>query len=147
MRIATRYTPETVMCRPIDRTKLDRDINDNFHRNPLGKPSNVTYHTRCGMSLISEPVRAIIDDEFSGFYVDESITFAVWETETHPDGRKTGHCLPTFEVTFTLTELAPYLLPAVTLAEFTKERRGYNSRVRQNEYDWVRHFNFNKEAK
>ncbi len=139
METKTRYTPETIRVRPIDKAKLDKNIND-FMQSKTGK-ANIAYRTSGYNAIIREPKLCIIDDEFIGHDISDKVTWYVYETETMPDGRKIGNCLPTHEVTITLPEMEQFLQTETTLAEFTKERRGYNSRIRQNEADWMRFFN------
>ena len=139
METKTRHTPETIKVRPIDKAKLDKAIDD-FMRSKEGKP-NITYATGGYHAIINQPKQCLIDDEFVGHDIADKIIWYVYETETTADGRKMHDCLPTHEVTMTLAEMESYLKPGITLAEFTKERRGYNSRIRNNEADWLRYFN------
>ena len=140
MKSKPRYTPETVEVQPIDMAKLNTTINEFFHKDSKF-PANIEYHTRGTLAIIRQPNLCIIDDEFIGHDISEKVIFYIYETEKMADGRELHNCLPTHEVSLTLVELSQYLGPVVTLAEFTKERRGYNSRIRANEADWVRYFN------
>ena len=139
-KVTQKYTAETIMCEPLDTNKLDAAIDAHFHKSPNGKPE-VTYHTIWTMAIIRQPKRAIISDEFVGSDIGDTITFNVYEEIRSPDGKITGHVFPDWEIKLSLAELAEYLMPAVTLAEFTKQRRGYNSRIIGNESAWMRHFN------
>jgi len=140
MKFKRRYTPETVEVQPIDMAKLNITINEFFHKD--GKfPANIEYRARGTLALISQPNLCIIDDEFVGHNISEKVILDICEWEDLGDGHHREHSQPTHEVSLTLVELSQYLKPTVTLAEFTKERRGYNSRIRSNEADWVRYFN------
>jgi len=140
MKSKPRYTPETVEVQPIDMTKLNAAINEFFHKD--GKfPANIEYHASGILAIIRQPNLCIIDDEFVGHDISEKVIFYIYEWEDLGDGHHRGHCLPTHEVSLTLAELDQHLKPTITLAEFTKERRGYNSRIRANEADWVRYLN------
>ena len=141
MKSKTRYTPETVRVSPVDMEKLNKMIDEFFHKD--GAPANKTFRTSGVVALMRQPKLCIINDEFIGHDVGEGTTFTyyVYEEEDLGNGHHTGHCFPTHELTLTLEELSPYLKPEVSLAEFTKERRGYNSRIRGNEAEWVRYLN------
>ena len=140
MKSKPRYTPETVEVQPIDMVKLNTAFNEFFHKD--GKfPINIEYHARGIHAIIQQPNLCIIDDEFIGHDTTDKVIFYIYETEKMADGREMHNCLPTHEVSITLAELGRYFKPPVTLAEFTKDRRGYNSRIRANEMDWVRYLN------
>lgn len=140
MKSKPRYTPETITVYPLDREKLNLDIDQFFHKDSKF-PSNIDYNTNGTLALMRQPKLCIIDDEFIGHDVSDKIIFYIYETEKTPDGRELHNCLPTHEVSIKLTELEPYLKPPITLAEFTKDRRGYNTRIRANEADWIRYLN------
>ena len=140
MKSKPRYTPETVEVQPIDMAKLNTAFNEFFHKDSKF-PANIEYRTHGTLAIIRQPNLCLIDDEFIGHDITEKVIFYIYEREEMPDGHIHGHCLPTHEVSVTLAELDQYLKPPITLAEFTKERRGYNSRIRANESDWVRYFN------
>lgn len=140
MKSKPRCTPETIGVYPLDMKRLNTTINEFFHKD--GKsPSNITYEAHGTHALIREPNLCIIDDEFVGHDISDKITFYIYETEKTPDGREVHNCLPTHEVSFAITELDTFLKPITTLANFTKDRRNYNSRIRANEADWIRYFN------
>ncbi len=135
-----RYTPETIQVHPLDMKKLNTNINEFFHRD--GKhPANIEYHAIGTLAIVWHPKLCVIDDEFIGHDISDKIIFYIFETETKPNGGKTHNMLPTYETSMTLTELEHFIKPVITLAEFTKNRRGYNSRIRANEADWIRYFN------
>jgi hypothetical protein len=139
---ATKYTAENVKCQPIDKVKLDKDINELLHKQ-LNTESNITYSSHRKEAIIREPKLSIIDEEFIGVCLDENekITFNIF-TETRIDEtRRSFGCFPEYEIKLTLNELADYLLPETTLAEFTKERRKYNNRIINNESEWMEVFN------
>ncbi len=139
MRTKERYTTETIKVRPVDQEKLDKMINEFMHTKY--PDPNTIYHTSSYTALIKSPKSCLIDDEFVGHEITNEITWYVYKTETLANGGKRGFYMPTDEVTMSLAEMEQYLLPETTLAEFTQGRRGYNSRVRQNEADWIRYFN------
>lgn len=138
MDIKERYTPETITVYPIDMKKLNASIDRFFHES---YPDNKGYRTHGTQALIRQPILCLIDDEFIGGDIKDKVTFYVYESETDGDGKTTHNCFPTHEITLTLAELEKYLLLPVSLAEFTQDRRGYNSRIRSNEADWMRFFN------
>jgi len=76
-----------------------------------------------------------------GGEVSEGVIWNIYEDTDLPDGTKTFCCLPTHEITTSLLELEVFLCEPVSLAEFTKERRGYNSRIQSNEREWLTAFN------
>lgn len=135
------HTIESIQCYPIDTAKITEEIN----KRP-DKPTNVTYSIYSKFALVKSPRLAIIDDEFVGKDLTDKVSFSIYESIVNPDGTKTHDCLPSHTVTFKLSELEPYLNPPVSLAEFTKERRGYNSRIRSNEMEWLRIFNTNSQT-
>jgi len=140
MKSKPRYIPETIGVYPLDMRKLNTTINEFFHKD--GKfPPNITYEAHGILALIREPKLCIIDDEFVGHDISDKITFYIYETVKTQDGRELHNCLPTHEVSLRLTELDIFLKPIITLANFSKDRRGYNSRIRANEADWVRYLN------
>ena len=140
MKTKARYTPETIQVYPLDMERLNQDIDKSFHKD--GKhPANITYHAHGTLALIRQPKLCIIDDEFVGHDLTDKIIFYVYEEEHHPGGRFTGHCLPSYEVSMSLMELETYLKPTTSLAEFSKERRGYNSRIQSNEAEWIKYLN------
>ena len=140
MKSKVRYTAETIIVEPVDRVRLNTTVNQFFHKD--GKAlANTEYTTRGVYAIIRQPKLCIIDDEFVGHDIQDQVTFYVFEEEVHPDGRRTFYMMPTHEITLSLEELRQYLESPITLAEFTKGRRGYNSRIRANEADWMRYFN------
>ena len=140
MKTTIRHTPETIEVQPLDMARLNAFLNEFFHKDGAF-PASLTFHTAGKFALVRQPKPCIIDDEFVGHDISDRITFYIYEREDLGSGRFRGNCFPTHEVSMTLEELKPYLKPAITLAEFTEERRGYNSRIRSNEADWVRYFN------
>ena len=140
MRVKARWTPETVQVFPLDMERLNQDIDKHFHED--GKlPANITYHAHGTLALMRQPKLCIIDDEFIGHALKDKVTFYIYEEEHHPDGGFTGHYLPSYEVSMLITELETYLKPETSLAEFSKERRGHNSRIQANEAEWVKYLN------
>lgn len=140
MDIKQRHTPETIVAYPINMERLNQSINQTFHKDGMSSPK-IEYGTHGIFALIREPSLCLIDDEFVGWDIKEKITFHIYETETREDRMKIHTCLPTHEVTLTIAELEKYLMPPISLAEFTRNRRGYNSRIKANEADWMRYFN------
>ena len=140
MKSKPRYTAETVEVQPIDMARLNAFINEYFHRD--GKhPANVEYRARGYLALISKPRLCIINDEFVGHDISDTIVFYIYEEEHRSRGNTIYKCSPSYELSVTLVELNLYLKPPISLAEFTKERRGYNSRIQANEEDWMRYLN------
>jgi len=140
MKSKVRYTAETIIVEPVDQVRLNIAVNQLFH-NDSKIPANIEYRTRGIHAITRQPKLCIIDDEFVGSDIKDQITFYVFEEETQPDGRHTFSLMPSNEVTLSLGEMEQYLGPPITLAEFTKGRRGYNARIRANEADWIRYFN------
>lgn len=89
-------------------------------------------------ALIRHPRLAIIDDEFIGRDVVGAVSFSVWKEERPAEGHRIFDMYPSNSLILTLTELEDYLLPPVSLATFTADRRGYNSRIKGNEAEWIR---------
>jgi len=140
MKSKTRYTPETITVYPLDMERLNESINKFFHEDKKFLEST-TYHTRGVLALIKQPNLCLITDEFVGWDISDKVTFYVYEEGKRENGGFWFGCIPTHEITMLIKELKPYLKPTITLAEFTKERRGYNARIRANEVDWIRYFN------
>ncbi len=138
MQSKERYTPETINVTPIDMKKLNNSINEFFHKD--GK-QDITYSASGILALMQKPKSCIIDDEFVGHDISDNVTFYVYESGTRSSGIQWHSCLPSHEITLSLNELNEYLKPQISLAEFTKERRGYKSRIRANEADWIRYLN------
>lgn len=140
----TKYTVESIKCYPLNRAKLEQGAKEAWGKdNP-----HVYYELRSLQALVTSPKLAILDNEFVGNDVNpaEPIKFYFYrKTEyTKEDGSKYGsfEVMPSKGFQMGLEELRKgYLLPETTLAEFTKERRGYNSRIISNEAAWIRHFN------
>lgn len=145
MNLKQRHTPETIQVLPLDMERINKDIDQSFHK---GKkhPANITYHTHGSLALIRQPRLCIIDDEFVGHDLLNKVIFYVYEDEKLANDRHTFSCLPTYEVSMLLEELETYLKPSISLAEFSKERRGYNSRIRANESEWIRYLNKSKDG-
>lgn len=135
-----KHTVESVVCYPVNIAKLNKEVNEFIHH---GKADNITYEIIGSHALIKEPISAIINDEFVGGDVEKSVTWYVHENELMSDGSHRCTCAPTKEITMSLEELEEYLGEPVTLAEFTRERRGYNARIERNEGMWVAAFNRN----
>ena len=139
-----RHTPETIQVFPLDMERLNQNINQSFHKD--GKyPDNVVFETHRHFALMRQPKLCIIDEEFIGEDIEHKVIFPIYEREEHDNGHFTMKCLPTWEVSLTLAELEPFLKPNISLAEFTKDRRGYNSRIKSNEAEWTKYLN--EEAK
>ena len=140
MKTKIRLVPETIQVHPLDMEKLNQAIDKSFHKD--GKhPANITYHAHGKEALMRQPRLCIIDDEFVGHDVADKSTFYIYESETLTEGHFRGNVFPTYEISLSLVELETYLKSPVSLAEFTEERRGYNSRIRANEYEWVKYLN------
>lgn len=135
------FTVENVKVYPIDMDRLNRDIDKLFHGEGKPYPVNIEYKVHGKLGIIKEPSLSLIDDEFVGHDLRDSITFNIFESEDLGNGHKLMSCGPTYEVTLALAQLEDYLLEPVSLAEFTKERRGYNLRIRVNEAQWLSFFN------
>lgn len=140
MQTKERYTPETVSVYPIDMDKLNKDINELFHRDSKYTP-DMEFSANGIHAIIQSPKLCIIDDEFVGHDISDTITFFVYVSGIHEDGIRWHACQPEHEVTLTITELQKYFKQQITLAEFTKSRRGYNTRIRANEADWIKYLN------
>ena len=134
-----KYTAETITCYPINMESLNNMVNEFFHKD---NPNLTTEYRVLGShALIKEPSLAVIDKDFVGGDVATNTTWCVFEIETKPDGTKVVHYVPAHEISIPLTWLEPHLEAPISLAEFTKERRGHNARIRTNEYEWMRFFN------
>lgn len=131
-----KYTAETVECFPIDSDKINKEL-DELHQRKNPNPDIHYYIHPKYSALIRKPVLAIIDWEFVGSDIDKSVTYSVFSATNNPDGSRTFNYGGSEELMITLPDLEKYLLPPITLAEFTKERRGYNSRIRRNEGEWM----------
>lgn len=131
-----RHTTESIQCYPVNRDKLNQLVNQTF-----GGTDAVIYRINGVHALVKSPKLAIIDDEFVGCGVTGEVTFYVFKTEVKVDGSECSSCLPSMEITLTLSELEEILESPISLAEFTVEQRGYNSRIRGNESDWIKYFN------
>ena len=142
--IKVKHTPETVQVSPLDTKRLNESINQSFHKDGQ-YPDNVIFEIHRDFAIMRQPKLCIIDEEFIGEDIEDKAVFSIYKREQLGDGHFTMGCLPEWEVTLTLAELEPYLKPSISLAEFTKERRGYNSRIKSNEAEWVRYLN--EEAK
>ena len=132
-----KYTAENVTVYPISKAKINAHVMEKIpheHSDRL----DVTF----SWAIVKSPKLAIINDEFVGTDItDNKIVLDVYRTTLRPDGSESFSMMPEYQITFTTDEIEPYLDKPVTLAEFTKERRGYNSRIEQNERSWVRFFN------
>ena len=140
MEIKHRHTPETVTVYPLDMEKLNENINRFFH-NDGQFPENITYEVRGILAFMYHPKFCLINDEFVGWDLGDKVTFHIYEEGKREDGHRWFSCIPSHEVTLPIKELEPYLKPPMTLAEFTKDRRGYNSRIKANEAEWLRYLN------
>ena len=140
MEIKHRHTPETVTVYPLDMEKLNKAIDGFFHKDKQF-PDDTTYRARGILALIYHPKLCLINDEFVGWDLGDKVTFHIYEEGKKGAGHSWFSCLPSHEITLPIKELEPYLKPPMTLAEFTKDRRGYNSRIKVNEADWIRYFN------
>jgi len=136
-----RYTPETIMVFPLDMEKLNKTINKFFHEKGGKFPADVTYNARGILALMRHPKLCILNDEFVGQDIGDKITFYVYESWERERGHTWFSCLPSQEISMPIKELEVYLKESTSLAEFTKERRGYNSRIRANEAEWIKYLN------
>ncbi len=134
-----KHTAETIMVYPVNVDKLNKAVNEHFHKdNPN---PNITFDISGNYALAREPILALIDDEFIGNDVTDTVTLSVYKETKQVSGSIIGSCFPDKTILLTLAELAQYLDSPISLAEFTKKRRGYNSRIISNEATWMRHFN------
>lgn len=140
MDLKPRHTPETIQVFPLDMKRLNKDIDQSFHKDSK-HPANITYHASGTLALMRQPKLCMIDDEFIGHDITNKIIFYIHEDEELPDNRHRHTCFPAWEIGLTLAELEPFLKPSISLAEFTKDRRGYNSRIKGNEAEWIRYLN------
>ena len=127
-----KYTADNVMVQVIDTERLVRKLNASIHRN---KPDDKTYEIVGTWALIRHPVIAIINDEFVGKQSNK------FEFDMYGSEGGIHDCLPTYKFTLSLAKLEPFVKSDVTLTEFTKGRRGYNSRIISNESEWLKAFN------
>jgi hypothetical protein len=142
MDIKKRWTPETIKVYPVDKDKLSAELNEEIHRQHPEIPVTKIFSVRSHQAIIREPKLCLIDDEFYGFEVkDNKIGFEIYWEEKIDDNRREAGCFPAYEVNLKLADLEDYLLPPVTLAEHTKERRNYNARIQRNEYEWIKALN------
>jgi len=143
MKTAQKYTTESIQCQPVNMEKLNQDINAHFHKTP----DNITYSISRKFAIIHQPCLSIIDEEFIGHDIKDKIVFDIHKSEKHPadnqypNGYESFGMFPCYEVKMSLPDIEPYLDTPVSLAEFTKERRGYNGRIQGNEFAWLEHFN------
>ncbi len=98
-----RHTPETIQVYPLDMEKLNKDINQFFHKDSKF-PANITYRAHGAQALMREPKLCIIDDEFIGHDLEGKIIFYVYEEESMSGGRKRCGCFPTQEIILKLKE-------------------------------------------
>jgi hypothetical protein len=104
-------------------------------------PQNVSYEFLREYALVKSPKQSILDEEFIGSDVKKEVILRLYKKTKQANSGFSIECISNKQITLTLSELELYLLPKTTLAEFTKERRGYNSRIINNESLWMEHFN------
>lgn len=136
METKERYTTENVLVYPIDIKKLNSTLNSFMHEKIQDSPKDALYEVHGKLAIMRHPKECVIDDEFVGHDIKNKITFYIYKSQSN-----THECFPSYEVTLTLQELKTYLQNSITLAEFTKDRRGYNSRIRANEAEWIKYLN------
>jgi hypothetical protein len=140
-----KYTTETIQCQPIDTAKLNHDINESLHKAHPEFSAIKEFGIRGKYAIVREPKLALIDEEFCGNDIKDTLEFDIYSQEliTEPNGNKHGTigCFPEYREKLSLAEIEPYLMPTVSLAEFSKERRKYNGRIISNENAWLDHFN------
>jgi hypothetical protein len=136
-----KYTAETIQCYPINRDKLSKHLDEIIHKEHTDDKK--VYSVAHKIAVVLEPKPGLINEEFIGgegkYYIQ-----CHGEYDELGDDNKIHHyfdCLPSYEFTFDFADIMPYLMPVISLAEFTKERRGYNARIRNNELEWMRYFN------
>jgi len=129
-----KYTAENIMCYPIDKAKLSEYLNNVIHeRHPDDDMNYEVVHDR---AIVIKPRPGWLTEEFVGgegkyrISAHEKMEIGKWCS-----------CAPIYEFEFNFADITPFLKKQITLAEFTKERRGYNSRIRCNEAEWMRYFN------
>jgi hypothetical protein len=135
-----KYTPEIVKCHPISKEKIDKYVNECILKQ-TGEGDHVAYDTGREMAIITKPKLCVIDQEYIGLDLGKVFEIRAFRSEKHNDGSISFGCTHAYVVPMPLDDIKNYLLPEVTLAEFTKPRRGYNSRIVSNEHNWVKYLN------
>lgn len=128
------YTPETVLCRPIDMEKLNKHIDTIFDTDPKFKAKNTRWMLHGHLAVVYKPVLALMyNDEFCGELfktVRSPIDLQVYTASRRKSkGRGWFSAMPKAMMRSNIQSLEKFMLPEMTLAEFTKGRRGYNSRI------------------
>ncbi len=134
-----RYTPDTIQVYPLDMDRLNKSINEFFHKDPK-MPLTTTYSARGRLALIRQPKLCIIDDEYAGHDLTDKIIFYIYE-EYNENGKHSFACMPNWEVPMPVTDLEQYLKPVITLAEFTKDANFNKSRIQSNQSQWIQYLN------
>lgn len=93
---------------------------------------------------IESPKQGLTSDEMVVFLLNKNGEFVIdLYPADYTDDKGVTHIslFPKWSATFSPADLKPFLGEPVMLAEFTKERRGYNGRLENNEAGIVRWLN------
>lgn len=137
-----RYTPDTVQVFPVDMDKLNKAINEHFHKDAT-IPATTTYRAHGQEALMRQPKLCMIDDEYVGYDVKpaDKIAFYVYEQRQLEEHKFSCDAIASWTINLTLADMEQYLKPAVSLAEFTKDANFNKSRIIDNRNKWIQYLN------
>lgn len=126
------HTFDNTMVNVLDQEKLNAEFSEK-----IGEP----VQFKGWQGFIDSPKHGVIDREM--VIQTSDFTLDIFKADTKPEKGKPGkmHIMPNWSVKVDIDDLREYIKETVTLAEFTKERRGYNSRLIANESGTVRWLN------
>jgi hypothetical protein len=126
------YSAENTLCRPINEKALLVGLPTEDAEN-----INLVWRLIMPLALVTEPHPCLICEEFVAYMPNKD---GKWQLDIYCEGtdRKGGvswmGILPTKMVTVNREDLEKVAGEPVTVAEFAKDRRGYNYRIQSNEY-------------
>lgn len=128
------FTFENTYVNKLDLVRMAADLQEN-----VGQPISIKSFG----GLILKPKIGLLDTEIVLRPVPDIGEF---EIDIYPadkkneDGSTSMSIFPKWRVSLTVGELESYVLEAMPISEYVKGRRGYNSRLKQNEIsvtDWL----------
>lgn len=123
-----KHTFDNVYVNRLDLVKMAADLRENFDEDIAIKAFG---------GLILKPKVGLIDTEIvlRPLPANGEFEISIWPADKDIEGGgKRMSMFPKWSVNLTVAELEKYVMDAMPLGEFVKGRRGYNSRLEQNEY-------------
>lgn len=129
-----KLTMEQVQVRILDKKGLEKSISEHIKQEIC---------IRGFEGFIESPKMGFVDKEICAIEKDKDNMFRVTlhePTKTNEDGSRSVSIFPIGTIGLDYEDIKPFFGETVSLAEFCKERRGYNPRLKNNEREimnWI----------